>query len=155
MEQQTFKVNFYGTEHEVTPNFVLYNVSDFMGKKLTIPGIQLFDESQDDFTPFATITKSFGEFIGFKNAAYIDTNNCPFAEQMLRDSGIAQPTGLTMHSGFCEYPLWVFDEAFLRAIGGDLYQAYSDEYDKYMESFCTEEDEDPDEGEHLFDSPIM
>ena len=48
-----------------------------------------------------------------KNCAYIDTNNCDFTDQLL-EQGIAQPTGFTKHSGFCEYPLWVFDEEKLK-----------------------------------------
>ena len=55
------------------------------------------------------LTVSFGEFIGLKDSAYIDTNNCRFAQQLL-DQGIAVDTGLRKSSGFCEYPLWGFQE---------------------------------------------
>lgn len=74
--------------------------------------------------------------------AYIDTNNCPFALELLK-YGFAQDTGLTKKSGFCTYPLWVFNEEFLNEIGSENYKIYSDEYDKYMSSYCgCSDDED-------------
>ena len=65
-----------------------------------------------------------------RNAAYIDTNNCYFAQQLL-EQGIAKDTGLKKHSGFCEYPLWVFEEGFLREIGKENYEKYKAAYDTY------------------------
>lgn len=65
-----------------------------------------------------------------RNAAYIDTNNCYFAQQLL-EQGIAKDTGLKKRSGFCEYPLWVFEEGFLREIGKENYEKYKAAYDTY------------------------
>lgn len=123
--------DFLNNEFTVIPRLFLYSVSDFMGQKMTIPGIQLLTEDDGAEIPYAVFTKSFGEFIGLKNAAYIDINNCPFAEQLLA-YGFAKDTGLTKQSGFCTYPLWVFDEKFLSKIGGEQYQKYSKEFDEYM-----------------------
>jgi len=122
--------DFLGREVEAIPKLFLYEVKDFKGDKITIPGIQLYTREEDGLLPYATFTKSFGEFIGVKNSAYIDTNNCPFAPQIL-ESGIAKDTGFTKHSGMCIYPLWVFDEDFLRDIGPDEYERYSHEFDEY------------------------
>ena len=41
-----------------------------------------------------------------KDMAYIDTNNCPWAEEFLKENGLAEDTGTTGISGFCEYPLY-------------------------------------------------
>lgn len=41
--------------------------------------------------------------------AYIDTNNNPWAEKFLKKHKIAKPTGVVGHSGFCTYPLYMFD----------------------------------------------
>ncbi len=132
MERKEYKIkNFLGKEITVIPRLFLYSVKDFMGKPMTIPGIQLYWEADDVEEPFATLTKSFGEFIGAKNTAYIDTNNCDFAEQLLQ-YGFARNTGFTKQSGRCTYPLWVFDETFLSEIGGEKYQQYSKEFDEYM-----------------------
>lgn len=41
--------------------------------------------------------------------AYVDTNNMPNIEAFLVENGIAEFTGLTKKSGYCEYPLYLFD----------------------------------------------
>lgn len=135
MEKKEYKIkNFLGKEITVIPRLFLYSVKDFTGKPMPIPGIQLYWETDGMEEPFATLTKSFGEFIRVKNAAYIDSNNCGFAEQLL-DYGFAKNTGFTKNSGFCTYPLWVFDESFLAEIGGEQYQQYSKAFDDYMATF--------------------
>lgn len=42
--------------------------------------------------------------------AFVDTNNCPWAEDFLQENDIAHPTGRTGVSGFCEYPLYKFNK---------------------------------------------
>ncbi len=128
---KTIKVKILNEPYELTPKFFLYSVKDYMGEEMTIPGINLVHKTKDGDEPFATLTKSFGEFIGIKNSAYIDTNNCPFADEILK-AGLATDTGFTKQSGFCTYPLWLFDEEFLKEIGGEQYEEYSQEYDQYM-----------------------
>jgi len=66
--------------------------------------------AKSPWSPFATITVNIvmsGYIPG--NLAYVDTNNCPWAEDFLKENGIAEPTGQTGISGFCEYPLYKFD----------------------------------------------
>ncbi len=125
-------LNIYGKAmvFEVTANLFLYEVKDFMGVDMTIPGIQLRLTTGESF---GILTKSFGEFIGVKNAAYVDINNFPDAKHLI-ESGIAKDTGFTKRSGFCVYPLWEFDENFLRSIVEEKYQKYSDAFDEYMAS---------------------
>jgi hypothetical protein len=41
--------------------------------------------------------------------AYIDTNNCPWAEDFLKENNIAKPLDLYGMSGYCTYPLYEFD----------------------------------------------
>lgn len=132
---KTIKIkDFSGENVELIPKLFLYDVPDFIGKSMNVIGIQFLYEEDDTILPYATFTKVFGEFIGVKNVAYVDTNNCWFAPQIL-EAGIAKETGFTKRSGFYEYPLWVFDEEFLREIGGEEYQKYSDKFDKYMRAF--------------------
>ena len=123
--------DYYGEDIVVHPKFIRYLVKDFTGKQLTIPGISLTMDTPEGPEPFAVITKSFGEFIGMKDCAYIDTNNCNFTNVFV-ELGLAKPTGFTKRSGFCEYPLWKFDKGFLQAIGGAEYEEYSKEFDQYM-----------------------
>lgn len=139
--------DYFGNPITVEPRVELYSVRDFMGTEL--PGLAItLDEVHSDgeaTTPYSMLTTSFGEFISMKNAAYIDTNNCPFAEQLL-DQGIAQATGLTKSSGYCQYPLWIFNEDFLKEHGGEAYQKYSDEFDSYMNQGDEDIDETCEEG---------
>lgn len=124
--------DFAGRQVVVQPRIELYTVRDFMGKEL--PGLAVVldevGEGPEMLGQYATLTLSFGEFISIKNSAYIDVNNCPFAEQLL-SQGVAAQTGFTKTSGFCTYPLWVFQEEFLREAGGENYEKYSRAYDEY------------------------
>lgn len=135
--------DFYGRTFPVAPRLGLYAVKDFMGTEL--PGLAvILDDVTDPTMPeqYCVLTVSFGEFIGMKNCAYIDTNNCEFAEQ-LREQGLATDTGFYKSSGFCQYPLWEFDESMLREIDNETYQKYSDAHDGYMASMYGDEpDED-------------
>ena len=124
--------DFYGRELMVQPRLALYSVRDFAGKEMPGLAITLIDVTDsNDPTDYCDLTVSFGEFIGMKNCAYIDLNNCPYAEQLLKD-GIATDTGFTKESGFCKYPLWEFKEDFLKEHGAENYFRYSNEYDQYM-----------------------
>ena len=90
-------------------------------------------KNYEAYIPTEKNTKSFEEFIGLKNRAYVDINNCPFAPQLL-NRGFAKDTGLYKESGFCSYPLWTFDETVLKETGGEKYERYARAYDEYMES---------------------
>lgn len=135
--------DFMGNRLTVKPRLQLYSTRDFMGK--TMPGIaialdQITDGQSDDY---CMLTVSFGEFIGMKNCAYIDANNCDFYDQLLQQE-MASSTGLSKHSGFCEYPLWCFDEEKLKEMGEEAYKIYSDTYDQYMTGAQEDLDEDND-----------
>ena len=124
--------DFFGRALMVSPRLALYAVKAFTGE--TLPGLAVI---LDDVTiptepeQYAVLTVSFGEFIGMKNCAYIDANNCDFADQLCKQ-GLATNTGFYKTSGFCQYPLWQFDEEVLRKIDNAVYQKYSDAYDEYM-----------------------
>lgn len=140
--------NLFGTAVTLRPKVELYSVTDFMGREMPGLAVELyqFDKESGELEPYACLTTSFGEFIGIKNSAYIDTNNCPFAEQLLTQ-GIAEPTGLSKTSGFCQYPLWVFKEGFLQEVGGEKYQVYSKVFDQYMNHSDELEPEDSPTGQ--------
>ncbi len=132
-----FEIEYLGEKVLVEARVESYQVQDFARKRLRGLCIKLEEISELDGNeirlPYATITKSFGEFIGIKNAAYVDLNNCPFAEKFL-ELRLAQETLLSKQSGYCRYPLWLFDEDFLKEIGGQKYRAYAKSFDKYVEA---------------------
>ena len=137
--------DFYGRELTVQPRLELYSVTDFMGKEM--PGLAIVLEDVTNVAEpeeYCMLTVSFGEFIGMKNCAYIDSNNCDFTAQLL-EQGMAKPTGFTKHSGFCEYPLWEFDEQSLKDMGSENYEKYNIAYEQYMSEFASEDPEDIDE----------
>lgn len=125
----------FGEHYKLQPKVELYSVRDFMGQEMFGLAIALDEvlEASQETRAFGVLTVSFGEFIGLKNSAYIDTNNCWFAQQLL-DKGMATDTGFRKSSGFCEYPLWVFKEEFLKEIESENYAKYSSCYDAYMKA---------------------
>ncbi|MFQ9053615.1 MAG: DUF4313 domain-containing protein [Oscillospiraceae bacterium] len=133
----TFEIkDYFETPVILEPRVELYTVYDFMGKELAWP-LRLFliclSKEQMRKNSSLFLQKSFEEFIGLKNSAYVDINNCPFAPQLL-NRGFAKDTGLYKESGFCSYPLWTFDETVLKETGGEKYERYARAYDEYMES---------------------
>ena len=143
-----FEISEYytGVKIRLKPRVELYDTRDYMGTQM--PGLAIVldevDQNENVTEQYAVLTVSFGEFLPVKNCAYIDANNCPFAPQLLAE-GIAQDTGHSKISGFCEYPLWVFKENFLKEIGGDKYERYSEQFDAYMRTNVQENDVKMDE----------
>ena len=89
--------------------------------------IQAYEYIKDDggetSYPYASITVNlpFSELPepklhGFY--CFIDTNNCPWAEQLLLDTGIGIPTGQWQTSGFCNYPVYFIFTSNLRKYKG-------------------------------------
>lgn len=123
--------DFDNKKIKIFPKLKLVAVRDFVGDiqhNLDLEFTYIEDGCEE---PFANFTLNFGEFIGVKNCAYVDTNNCWFADEILK-TGVATDTGLTKLSGFCKYPLWKFKEEFLETVNKEVYKKYSDEYDEYM-----------------------
>lgn len=58
---------------------------------------------------FATLTVNLEEKLPH-DLAYLDTNNCPWAVDFVRDNNLGQFTGIYGQSGFCRYPLYRFYE---------------------------------------------
>ena len=143
-----FEISEYytGGKIRLKPRVELYDTRDYMGKQM--PGLAIVldevDRNENVTEQYAVLTVSFGEFLPVKNCAYIDANNCPFAPQLLA-KGIAQDTSYSKISGYCKYPLWVFKEDFLKEIGGDKYERYSEQFDAYMRRGMSADDMKMDE----------
>lgn len=64
--------------------------------------LQLFSKSEG---PFATISVNLvDEDLTDDKCFFVDTNNCPWAEDFLTKNKIAEFTGNIGLSGFCVYP---------------------------------------------------
>ena len=99
---------------DLIPKLFLVEVPDFMGEMQKNIGIKFNCIENGVEIPYVNLTVNFCEFIGFKCSAYIDTNNFPDAVELLQ-KGFAKDSGFTKNSGFCTYPLWVFEEDFLKS----------------------------------------
>lgn len=64
--------------------------------------------------PYGNITVNFGDVP--KYCGYVDTNNMPEMEKFIKSNDLGEFTGLTLRSGFCEYPLYVFNVDKLREL---------------------------------------
>ena len=61
----------------------------------------------EDGEPFAFLTTNFEKRLPF-DEAYVDTNNCPWAEQFIRKYGLGEQLNRFKLSGYCCYPLYKF-----------------------------------------------
>lgn len=73
----------------------------------------LMIQTFEDGFPYARITVNIKHLPITMFA--VDTNNFPEAEALLKSNGVAHNTGLWLHSGYCEYPVyelekWVYEE---------------------------------------------
>lgn len=73
--------------------------------------------------PFADLTVNLGEILPPYHA-YVDTNNLPEAEQLIKAAGIGEPTGTYQTSGFCTYPLYRFNKEKLEEYCPSCVQSY-------------------------------
>ena len=99
------KVVTHHGEYEVTPIKTEYSYNGRLAIELV----------EKDGFPFATLTVNIvpsvlDEMDDIPNdVAFVDINNCPWAEKFIRDNNLGRPTGVYGHSGFCVYPLYKFD----------------------------------------------
>ena len=96
------KVRSWGTEYEVNVNFTKYTDGN-----LTIT-MDCLDEEFNCWMPFARLTVNLGGRMK-PGYAYLDVNNCPWAEEFVAEYGLGEPTGDVCASGLCVYPLYKFD----------------------------------------------
>ena len=63
---------------------------------------------ESDGMPFATLTVNLGKKLA-EDVAFVDTNNCPWAERFIEENKLGVPTDRIGQSGFCFYPQYKFD----------------------------------------------
>ena len=95
-----------------------YKYYDLRGYKVRVEFTKYFYNkalavvlTTDKEEPFATLSVNLeaSDFID-KKSAYIDTNNCSWAEKFLQENNIAEFTGMYGQIGFCTYPLYNFSK---------------------------------------------
>ena len=92
-------VKYWGMEIEVTLEIAHYAEN----KNLAI---QMWCKDG----PYAILTVNLSQKCK-PNCAFVDTNNCPWAENFIEKYKLGMPTGNMEMSGFCIYPEYEFDLA--------------------------------------------
>ena len=73
--------------------------------------IQLYSKNTDYdepfWEPFATLTKV--THYDKANQLIVDTNNCPYAEELIKKYKLGTDTGRISCAGYCTYPVYEFD----------------------------------------------
>lgn len=127
-----------GDEITVVPELGLYEAEDVLTNKTRYNiAVQLYEKNECGLEPYGVITVNLGEFVSVKNATYIDTNNNSSSiVDWLVKNDFGQKTEFTKRSGYCEYPLFIFDEEMLKKIDyNGIYKEYESLYNEYRDLF--------------------
>lgn len=73
--------------------------------------------------PYGDVTVNLGDKVP-DFCGYVDTNNMPELEKFLVDNDIGEFTGFVQRSGFCVYPLYMFNVDKLRELCPDGMETY-------------------------------
>lgn len=85
----------------------------------------LMGKEDDYFEPYGDISVNLGVKAP-DYCAYVDLNNMPELVKFIEENDLGEFTGLTQRSGFCEYPLYMFNVDKLRELCPDgmaIYEA--------------------------------
>ncbi len=105
-EQTLEYKTWFGTTDQVTLTVSTYMDNDSLYVGLT--------KEEDGFSEFyADVTVNLSTPVP-PYCAFVDTNNRPEVEEFLVKNEIAQSMGLEQISGYCKYPLYMFNEQKLR-----------------------------------------
>lgn len=114
--EKTMKLSSrYGGEYDVTLEINTYLNNGCMYIGLVEQGE--YPEPYGDLT--VNLDGKVPDYCG-----YVDLNNMPELEKFIEDNDLGEFTGLTRRSGFCEYPLYMFNVDKLREMCPDGMQAY-------------------------------
>lgn len=108
------------------------NISSYSNGNMAVTAKSRFEEE--------TITVNLGTDIGNGSTiqpfmAYLDTNNCPGIGKILAQAEIAEPyvrfgKPVSMKSGYCNYPLYVFNKSVLKEFDPSGLEVYEKEIKK-------------------------
>lgn len=92
-----------GTEHTLVLSKEEYDNNG----TLAIVVLEINSAGEEEY--FDTITTNIPWGSADESHAYIDTNNCSWAEKMLKQHRFAKDTYNVIGSGYCKYPLYEFN----------------------------------------------
>ena len=90
--------------------------------------------------PYTTLSVNLGNDIGNDSfmqryCAFVDTNNFPDAAEFIEENGLGEPytrfgSPVIAQSGWCEYPLYQFNEAKLNELDPEGCKQYDERWQK-------------------------
>ena len=95
---------------------VSFDIQQYMNNGNIYIGLGCNEEGY--LEPFADLTVNLGDTTP-NYCAYVDTNNLPDAENFIADNELGTFTGFVKRSGYCEYPLYMFNPDKLRELCPD------------------------------------
>lgn len=96
----------------LTTDYATYENCYLLTAKYMADNSMSIEVWNDEDGPIADLTRCLGN--AEENQGYLDTNNCPWVENLVKELGIGKHTGNFQQSGFCIYPLYEFDEEKLK-----------------------------------------
>ena len=97
-------VKSFGKEYDVKINTARYPVNNNL-----IIYVTQDTEDVEKVLPFNVLTTNLREKLP-EYYAYVDTNNCPWAEEFISTHNLGEHCGKVKISGFCVYPLYKFNK---------------------------------------------
>lgn len=76
----------------------------------------------DEFPSVLTVNLNLIPNLAF--GSFIDTNNAPETLEFLKDNDFGILTEIRAQSGFCTYPLFVFDKKLVKKANPETYDTY-------------------------------
>lgn len=116
MEKKLELNTSWGTKEQVS-----IEISSYLNNGNMYIGLSMMEDGYPE--PYGDVTVNLGvevpDFCG-----YVDTNNMPELEKFLVDNDIGEFTGFMERSGFCMYPLYMFNVDKLRELCPDGMEVY-------------------------------
>lgn len=100
-----------------------FDIQQYMNNRAMFIGLMCNEDGYEE--PFGDVTVNLS--VAAPNyCGYLNVNDMPDIEKFITDNDIGEFTGFTQRSGFCEYPLYLFNVDKLRELcpdGMDKYEA--------------------------------
>lgn len=104
-----------------TTGRVQLEISQYMNNGCLYIGLVSYEDGYPE--PYGDLTVNLtGKAPDY--CGYVDLNNMPELEKFIEENDLGEFTGLTQRSGFCEYPLYLFNVDKLRELCPEGMQAY-------------------------------
>lgn len=121
MENENRQVTYNSSYTGDTP--VTLDIQQYMNNKAMYIGLMCNEDGQEE--PFGAVTVNLS--VAAPNYfGYLKVNDMPDIEKFITDNDLGEFTGFTQRSGFCEYPLYLFNVDKLRELcpdGMSMYEA--------------------------------